>query len=298
MRTTKTTRTCCDVNIADIVSASENLRDAAPCLGVEGYGVFCASAQQPESLVSLALSTDTEQQARYVKLIEDYEPDIESLAANMATMGLLEPVRVRPAEDKGKYDLVFGCRRCLAWLSNHAKTAGRIPARLTVEIVDSDAKKSLLSSLSENIRCEPSPIDEAHSFRKLEKVFGMKVAEIAAATGKDPKVVRERLKLLKLSEDLQAKVHSGKLAQHRALAQLGAERDKEAALPTDPRRLPRITEIEKLYGAQLAELPAEYAELVTEDVRNLFAHWLQIKYAPRAEIQLPATGKEDNKDCG
>src|SRR5262249_17942128 len=160
--------------IANIVSASENIRDAVPRLTKESYGVFDGTEKHKDSLVSLALSDDTLKKKEYVQLIDDHEPDIVALADNMATMGLLEPIRVRETDEKGKADLIFGCRRTLAWLYNHAKSAGKIPARLTAEIVESEAKESLLSSLSENIRAEPSPIDEARSFKKLEKTFGMK----------------------------------------------------------------------------------------------------------------------------
>jgi ParB/RepB/Spo0J family partition protein len=280
MKTIKTTRNYLEIDIADIVSAVENLRDAVPRLSNEGYGVFEGTDTQPLSLAARALAQDALERKEYAKLIEEHEPEIEALAANMATMGLLEPIRVRPAEQKGKYDLIFGCRRTLAWLYNHAKSAGKIPARLTAEVVDSDPKESLLTSLSENIRAEPSPIDEAKSFRKLEKTFGMKPKEIAAAMGKDDKVVRERLKLLKLPVDVQQKIHTGKLSQKKALAALDAK-----TAPTsqpDPRRVPPLKQIEKLYAATAEQLPTEYEPLVTEEVRRLFAHWLQTDYKPRA----------------
>ncbi len=290
MKTEKTTRTYIEVYIADIVSAVENLRDAVPRLSSEGYGVFKGTEQHKDSLVSLALSKDSLQQKEYIKLIEEHEPEIEALADNMATMGLLEPICVRPSEEKSKFDLIFGCRRCLAWLYNYAKSAGRIPARITAEVVEADGKVSLLSSLSENMRVDPSPIDEAKSFKKLEKTFGMKASEIASATGKDPKVVRERLKLLKLPLEVQEKVHLGKLAQHKALALLEADKGKATVPSPDPRRIPHIKVIEKLYHVPHDQLPPEYEPLVTEDVRRLFAHWLKITYKPRAEIQIPTSG--------
>jgi ParB/RepB/Spo0J family partition protein len=282
MKTQKTTRTYVELDISDIVSAAENLRDAVPRLSTEGFGIFQGTDSQQDSLISLALSQDSLLQRKYVKLIEDNEPEIEALAANMATMGLLEPIRVRPAEEKGKYDLIFGCRRCLAWMFNYAKSAGKIPARMTAEIVDAEGKDSLLCSLSENMRAEPSPIDEARSFKRLEKTFGMKASEIGDAMGKDVKTVRERLKLLKLPLELQEKVHLGKMAQSRALAFLEGDKDKASAPPSDPRRLPSIKVLEKLYSASQDQLPDGYEALITEDVRRLFAHWLQIKYAPRA----------------
>jgi len=207
----------------------------------------------------------------------------------MATMGLLEPIRVRPAEEKGKYDLIFGCRRCLAWLYNHAKAAGKIPARITAEVVEAEGRESLLSSLSENMRAEPSPIDEAKSFRKLEKSIGMKPSEIANAMGKDVKVVRERLKLLRLPADVQEKVHLGKISQKKALTLLDSDKDKTIGSSSGPRRLPAIKEVEKLYCTPKDQLPEAYAPLITEEVRRLFAYWLQVSYTALAQGQEPPT---------
>jgi ParB/RepB/Spo0J family partition protein len=281
MKSQKTSRIYVELEIADIISASENIRDAVPRLTKEGYGVFQGTDKHKDSLVSLALSGDALAKKQYVNLMNDHEPDIVALADNMATMGLLEPIRVRETETKGKSDLIFGCRRTLAWLYNHAKSAGKIPARITAEVVDSEAKDSLLSSLSENIRAEPSPIDEARSFKKLEKTFGMKPSEIANVTGKDVKVVRERLKLLKLPAELQEKVHLGKLPQNKALAHLEGK-DKAISAPSDHRRLPSMKEIDKLYNTPPDQLATDYERLVTEDVRKLFAFWLQYNYKPLA----------------
>jgi ParB/RepB/Spo0J family partition protein len=289
VKTQKTTRSFMELDIADIVSADENLRDAVPRLHAKGYGVFEGTDKQATPLASLALSQDNLERRTYLKLVEEHEPEIEALADNMATMGLLEPIRVRPTEEKGKYDLVFGCRRCLGWLYNVAKSGGKIPARLTAEIAESDGKESLLVSLSENLRVEPSPIDEAKTFRRLEKTFGMKSSEIAAATGTDVKVVRERLKLLKRPLEVQEKVHLGKLSQKKALAQL---EDKATAPPSDTRRLPPLKMIETLYNARHEELPDDYEPLITEDVRRLFAYWLKIKFKARTETTAPPAAEE------
>jgi ParB/RepB/Spo0J family partition protein len=284
MKPQKSTRNYVELEIADIISASENIRDAVPHLTKAGFGVFDGTDKHNEALVSLALSADPLQKKQYVQLMDDYEPEIVALADNMATRGLLEPIRVREAEEKGEVDLIFGCRRTLAWLYNHAKSAGKIPARITAEVVESEAKESLLSSLSENIRAEPSPIDEAKSFKKLEKTFGMKPSEIANVAGKDVKVVRERMKLLKLPMELQEKVHLGKLAQHKALSYLDGK-DTPSKSPSELRKLPSIKEIEKLYNTSPGELPKDYEGLVTEDVRRLFAFWLNYNYKPLTKKQ-------------
>jgi ParB/RepB/Spo0J family partition protein len=265
-----TERQYVDFDLASVVSAGENIRDTAPRLSQQGYAVFGAAKDHP-SLVSLALSNDATEQAQYVGLIEEGEPAIRELADNMATNGQLEPIRVRPTDKKGEYDLVFGARRFLARLYIYAKTAGKVPARLTAEIAGQDGKDALYASISENIREAPSPIDEARSYDRLRKSFGMTAGEIGAATGRSPKVVQVRLRLLKLPKDLQEKVHLGKIGAERALKHLDGAGGKKGEAA---RKGPSLAEIRRLYAATPDELP--------DELRPLYDEWKQ-QYAESVE---------------
>lgn len=275
----KTDRTYVELDLASIVGATENLRDTAPALSEQGYGVFQGTERQPESLQAMALSGDAAQQAVFVALIDRHEPQTKELADNMATTGQLEPIRVRPTDEKGKYDLVFGARRTLARLYIHAKSGGKIPARLTAEIAEQDGKDALYSSISENIRVAPSPIDEARSFERLRKTFGMSAKEIGEAVGKGEKIVRTRLRLLKLPKELRQKVHLGKIGVERALKYL----DQSGESPSDKsaRRAPSLKQLDQYYSAAPDELPDDIRPFITEEARKLLAHWLGILYAPR-----------------
>lgn len=275
----KTERTYVELDLASITGATENLRDTAPALSEQGYGVFQGTERQPESLQAMALSGDAAKQAAFVALIDKHEPGLKGLADSMATTGQLEPVRVRPTDEKGKYDLVFGARRTLARLYIHAKSGGKIPARLTAEIVEQDGKDALYASISENVRVEPSPIDDARSYERLRKTFGMSAKEIGEATGKGEKVVRTRLRLLKLPKELRQKVHLGKVGVERALKHLDQTGEPATDKPT--RRAPSMKQIEQYYASAPDDLPDDIRPFVTEDARKLFAHWLGIKYAPR-----------------
>src|SRR5262249_37557825 len=109
--------------------------------------------------------------------------------------------------------------------------------------------------------------------------FGMKPSEIATVMGKDIKVVRERLKLLKLPMEMQEKIHLGKLSQKKALAHLEGK-DTASNPPSESRTLPSITAIDKIYNTPTEELPQDYERFVTEDVRRLFAFWMNYNYKP------------------
>jgi len=277
----KTERKYMELDLASIGSASENFRDTAPRLSQQGFAVFQGTDELP-SLKSLALSKDANDQAQYVALIEEHEPSIKELADNMTTTGQLEPIRVRSTDQKGEYDLVFGARRFLARLYIHAKTAGKVPARLTTEITEQDSKEALYASISENIREAPSPMDGARSYERLRKSFGMTTKEIGAAMGRSPKVIQVRLRLLKLPRDLQEKVHLGKIGVERALKHLDGAPDKQ---DKPSRKAPSLKEIQQLYAAAPDDLPDEMRPLITEEVRKLLAHWLGATYVAHPQVQ-------------
>lgn len=286
----KTDRNYVELDLATIKSANENIRDTVPTLTKLGYGVF-KPEKHKKSLFEMALSGDSQDQAQFVWLIEQHESSIKELADNMTTTGQLEPIRVRTTDNKNEYDLVFGARRTIARIYIYAKSTGKVPARLTAEIVEADGKDSLYASISENIRSEPSPIDEAKSYDRLKKSFGMNAKEIAAAMGKGEKAVRNRLKLMKLPKDMQEKVHLGKLGVERALKHLDGKADNGAI---EVRRAPTIRQIEYLYRAAADSLPDELSPLITEDVRRLFAHWLGAKYEPLPE-PVPEAALEEQE---
>jgi len=202
----------------------------------------------------------------------------------MATTGQLEPIRVRNTDQRGEFDLVFGARRFLARLYIHAKTGGKVPARLTAEITEQDSKEALYASISENIREAPSPMDEARSYERLRKSFGMTTKEIGTAMGKSAKVIQVRLRLLKLPRDLQEKVHLGKIGVERALKHLDGTAGKQ---DKPSRKAPSLKEIQQLFAAAPDDLPDELRPLISEEVRKLLAHWLGVPYLPRQQVQAP-----------
>ena len=91
-------------------------------------------------------------------------------------------------------------------------------------------EKSLLEmALIENIqRQDLNPIDEALAYRRLSDDFQLRQEDIAAAVGKDRASVANFLRLLKLPDDVQSEVGSGRLSMGhaRALVALNNEADQ------------------------------------------------------------------------
>jgi ParB family chromosome partitioning protein len=139
---------------------------------------------------------------------------LEELASSMAASGLLQPivVRSRPA---GRYELIAGERR---W-----RAATRLGWRTVPAVVkDVDDRSLLTLALIENLqRDELTPLDEAQGYDRLVREFDISQAEVARLVGKDRATVANMLRLLKLPEDVRARLQDGTLTAGHARALLG-----------------------------------------------------------------------------
>jgi hypothetical protein len=118
-------------------------------------------------------------------------------------------------------------RRALAVLYSHAKTRGKKPAKIRATVGEGDEKTALIESAAENAHRLPPPLmDQARLFKRMTDA-GMTDGQIAKVypMGKDTaQVIRLRLRLLKCPEEVQQKVHLGKMTQEAAL-KIFAERN-------------------------------------------------------------------------
>jgi len=139
---------------------------------------------------------------------------LEELAASIRSVGLLQPVVVRPVD--GGYELVAGERRWRA-----CKLAGltRIPAIIRETGDDQMLRDALIENLQ---RVDLNPLDEAAAFRQLVDDFGATHEEIAERVGKSRAAVTNSLRLLQLSPDVQQRIAAGTFsaAHGRAIAAL------------------------------------------------------------------------------
>ena len=147
------------------------------------------------------------------------EAALVELTASIEASGLLQPVIVRPRN--GKFELIAGERRWraiqrLGW------------AKISAVIKDVDDQTLLTLALIENLqRNDLTCIDEAAGYQRLGEEFKLPHAEIARLVGRDRSTVANRLRLLKLPDEVKQLVQEGKLSEGHARALLAVEKESD-----------------------------------------------------------------------
>ena len=140
---------------------------------------------------------------------------LDELAKSIRTNGVVQPVLLR--RKGNRFELVAGERRWRA-----AEKAGLIKIPAVVRSVSDD--KVLEIALIENIQREDlSPIEEARAYKKLIETLGLTQETVGERVGRDRSYVTNYLRLLKLPEDLQELLQTGRISTGHARALLGVD---------------------------------------------------------------------------
>ena len=141
---------------------------------------------------------------------------IESLAASIRELGVLQPILVRPAEN-GSYELIAGERRWRA-----ARRAGLTTIPAIAKAADDNG--ALEEALVENLhRVDLNALDEAAAYQQLVDDFHLTHDQIAQRVGKSRAAVTNTLRLFQLSPSIQRMVLDGNLSPGHARALLGTD---------------------------------------------------------------------------
>jgi ParB family chromosome partitioning protein len=141
---------------------------------------------------------------------------IEALAANIAAIGLLQNLQVRPT-DSGTYEVVAGSRRMAALKLLAKQKALPKDEPVTCNVLGS-GEDAVEVSLAENeMREAMHPADQFAAFRQRVDA-GQPVEDIAARFGVTPLVVRQRLKLACVSPKLMKLYKDGEMNLEQLMA--------------------------------------------------------------------------------
>lgn len=144
---------------------------------------------------------------------------LAELAESVRTNGILQPILVRPRK-AGGYEIVAGERRYRAALRVGLKA-------VPVVVRDLSDEETLTLALIENlIREDIGPLETARAFHRLMTEFGWTQEEMGRRVGKSRPAVANSLRLLSLSEEIQASVDRGELSEGHARTLIGDERQR------------------------------------------------------------------------
>ena len=144
---------------------------------------------------------------------------LSELADSIREHGVIQPLIVsRPATPgAAPYQLIAGERRLLA-----SRQAGL--AKVPVIVKEASPQSLLELALVENLQREDlGPLEEASAFRRLADEFKLTQEQIAVRVGRSRPAVANSLRLLTLSEEIQASLARGEISAGHARALLGIE---------------------------------------------------------------------------
>lgn len=148
------------------------------------------------------------------------EESIAELAQSIQQVGLLQPLLVRKVDDG--YELVAGERRLRAVTSLGMEKVACIMQQ------DIEDESSAMMALIENLQREDLHyLEEAQCYQKLLETYGLTQEELANRLGKSQSSIANKLRLLKLSDEVKAAMTEKRLSERHARALLKLTDDKQ-----------------------------------------------------------------------
>lgn len=149
----------------------------------------------------------------------NYE-ELKELANSIKEIGIMQPIIARKNKDD-TFILIAGERRLRA-----AKLAGL--SKIPVIIKEIDNENMVLWALVENIQRENlNYIEEALAYKKLMKEYQLTQIDISKKVGKKQSTISNKLRILKLSDDVRQKLIKNHLTERHARALLKVENENE-----------------------------------------------------------------------
>lgn len=170
--------------------------------------------------------------------------DIESLtelAKSIDEYGVIQPITVKKKSD-GRFLIIAGERRYRASCMAKKRT---IPAI----IIDISEEKSAAIALLENLqRKDLTFFEEAEGYLKLINEYDMTQEELSEKLGKSQSAIANKLRLLKLDEEIRQKIFDAHLTERhaRALLKLPNKKIAEKAIRLIVERNLTVAKTEKL----------------------------------------------------
>lgn len=167
--------------------------------------------------------------------------ELEGLAQSIRQNGIIQPIAVR-VNVKGQYELISGERRLRA-----SRLVG--VTQIPCIIMEATDEKSALFALLENVqRCDLDFFEEAVAIEKLLTDYGMSRDEVCKKLGKAPPTISNKLRLLRLPEEIRLRITQENLTERhaRAMLKLTSISQMERAMSIIAEKRLNVAETERL----------------------------------------------------
>lgn len=173
------------------------------------------------------------------------EKSLEELSRSIRNFGILQPISVRKISEDN-YELIAGERRLRA--TELAKLQA-IPA----VVIDVEDKDSAMLALLENLQREDlNFIEESEGYYNLTKDHGFTQQQLAEKLGKSQSTIANKLRILRLSDEIKEELITNNLTERHARALL---------------RLPdELLQVEVLKKIIKNELTVKKTEILINDI--------------------------------
>jgi ParB family chromosome partitioning protein len=141
---------------------------------------------------------------------------LEALAGSIGSVGVLQPLIVRPLED-GRYELVAGERR---WRAAQRAGIERVPAVIRTSPEDERLQAALIENM---VREDLNPVEEARACAALVDDLGISKEELARRVGRSRAAISNLIRLLDLPDPALSLLERGELSEGHGRAILQVE---------------------------------------------------------------------------
>ncbi|NMB07327.1 MAG: nucleoid occlusion protein [Tissierellia bacterium] len=221
---------------------------------------------------------------------------LEELSQSIKSFGVLQPISVRKLQNEN-YELIAGERRLRA---SEIAQLNEIPA-IVFEYKDNE---SAMIALIENLQREDlNFIEEAEGFNNLIVDHGFTQAELAEKIGKSQSTIANKLRLLKLPEDIQRSlVEYGLTERHgRALLKLPDDELRREVLDKIVKNGLNVSKTEDLVNDILNDLTAVEKKEEKQNIKALISTKIYLNTIKKAYTAIKDSGvdaKYKEKDMG
>ncbi len=167
--------------------------------------------------------------------------ELEGLAQSIRQNGIIQPIAVR-VNSRGEYELISGERRLRA-----SRLVGI--TQVPCIIMEANDEKSAIFALLENVqRCDLDFFEEAVAIDKLLTDYGMTRDDICKKLGKAPPTISNKLRLLRLPEEIRMRITQENLTERhaRAMLKLTSVSQMERAMSIIAEKRLNVAETERL----------------------------------------------------